>query len=170
MHRDTVTHCACPDCQAIDLEVETLFATGRVAPSLTIVPAPALPIRDAAPLPSGFALSINGEVYDAGLSPDRLRAAVADAACLAIRDQCRHSDDVDAESIDLEAGAEVEVTAPEGGQVGAWEVRVQAGHEGHDIEECWGIRCRRPVWIVDIDETVTVEVTHVAQPAEAVAA
>lgn len=97
-----------------------------------------------------YRLVIDGSVWDEGLDAAELVDAVRRAAGSAAESKL-------ATLFDHEVGeAEVEVDPPEGGLVGEWSCAARVGHQGYDVEEAWGVMCRRPVWEIDGEEIVDV--------------
>lgn len=140
---------------AIDNEIDALFA-GIVRADVGAPTAPtAHPVPTTA-AKSGFAVSVDGVDFDTGLVADDVRQTVELAAIYAA---------IPNSSSDEREAAEVTVEPPNDGVIGVWTVRVVSGHESYDLEECWGVMVRRPVWSVDVDETIDVEVRLVAEVA-----
>lgn len=145
------------DYTAIDNEIDELFA-GIVRADVNIGDAPTghsttKPTTGTKP---GFAVSVDGVDFDTGLVADDVRQTVELATIYAA---------IPNSSDDERDAAEVTVEQPTDGVIGVWTVRVVSGHESYDTEECWGVMVRRPVWSVDVDETIDVEVRFVAEVA-----
>lgn len=144
------------DYAAIDNEIDALFA-GIVRADVGAPTAPtAHPVPTTTAAKSGFAVSVDGVDFDTGLVADDVRQTVELAAIYAA---------IPNSSSDERDATEVTIEPPDDGVIGVWTVRVVSGHEAYDLEECWGVMVRRPVWSVDIDETIDVDVRLVTEVA-----